>query len=193
MESPDDMQITALLNTLDERNRPEVAARLMPLVYEELRRLARKYFRHERPNHTLQPTALVHEAYLRMVDQTRVEWQGRTQFFAVAAVVMRRILVDYARARRRARRGGGRCRIELDSRVTPADMSEYEVLAIHEAIERLSALDDREAKVVELRFFGGLGMNEVADAIGVSKRTVESDWKHAKAWLRTQFTGETKQ
>jgi RNA polymerase sigma-70 factor, ECF subfamily len=191
MQVPDQMQITDLLVKLDDGNRPTIAAKLMPLVYDELRRLAGRYFRHERHGHTLQPTALVHEAYIRMVDQTRVQWEGRTQFFAVGAVVMRRVLVDYARTRQRKRRGGGRPKLELDSKLSPADMSEYEVLEIHEAIEKLSALDEREAKVVELRFFAGLSVEEVAEAIGVSKRTVEGDWKHAKAWLRAQFAGET--
>jgi RNA polymerase sigma-70 factor, ECF subfamily len=182
--------ITKLLTKLDGDNRAQVAAKLMPLVYDELRGLARRYFRNERPSHTLQPTALVHEAYLRLVDQTRVDWQGRTQFFAVASVVMRRILVDYARAQQRARRGGGHCKLQLGSNISPVEMGECEILAVHDALEKLAALDAREAKVVELRFFGGLKMDEIAEALGVSKRTAEDDWRHAKAWLRSQFAAE---
>ena len=192
MTAEDRTQITDLLAQLDRRNRPEVADQLMPLVYDELRRLARGYFRRERPDHTLQPTALVHEAYLRLVDQTRIEWQGRTQFYAVGAVMMRRVLVDYARGHQRARRGGARRKIELDSSLSPAEMSEFEILALHEAIEKLATLDERQAKVVELRFFGGLSVEEVAEALDVSKRTVEGDWRHAKAWLRAEFTREAK-
>ena len=190
MTAEDRTQITELLARLDQHNRHEVADQLMPLVYDELRRLAQGYFRRERPDHTLQPTALVHEAYLRLVDQTRVEWQGRTQFYAVGAVVMRRVLVDYARRRKRVRRGGGGRKIELDSGLAPADMSEFEILALHEAIEKLATLDERQAKVVEMRFFGGMSVEEVAQALGVSKRTVEGDWRHAKAWLRAEFTRE---
>ncbi len=162
----------------------------MPLVYEDLRRLARKYFRHERPDHTLQPTALVHEAYIRLVDQTRVSWQDRTHFFAVAAKVMRRILVDYARARQRARRGGKRRRIEFDSELSPADLAEFDILAMHEAVEQLAVLDRRQAQIVEMRFFAGMTVDEVAEALGISRRTVEGDWTHAKAWLRTRFARE---
>ncbi len=190
MEVLDQTQITNLLVKLHTRNRSAVAAKLMPLVYEDLRRLARKYFQHERPDHTLQPTALVHEAYIRMVDQTRVGWKDRAHFFAVAAKVMRRVLVDYARARKRARRGGKRQRIELDSRISPAEMSEQDILALHEAIEKLATLDDRQAQVVEMRFFSGMNVEEVAEALGVSTRTVEGDWTHAKAWLKTQFALE---
>lgn len=190
MEAHEPTQITDLLVKLNKRDRPGVAAKLMPLVYEDLRHLAKKYFRDERPDHTLQPTALVHEAYLRMVDQTRVGWKDRTHFFAVAAKVMRRVLVDYARARKRARRGGERQRIELDSRVSPMDMAELDVLALHEAIEKLAELDERQAQIVEMRFFSGMTVEEVAEALGVSKRTIEGDWKHAKAWLRAEFAHE---
>lgn len=190
MPTNEPTQITDLLLALNERRKTAAAARLMPLVYEDLRNLARKYFRDERPDHTLQPTALVHEAYIRMVDQTRVGWKDRTHFFAVAAKVMRRVLVDYARARKRIRRGGERRKIELDSRLSPTDMSELDILALHEAIEKLSTLDEREAQIVEMRFFSGMNVEEVAEALGVSKRTVEGDWRHAKAWLRVQFADE---
>ncbi len=190
MEQPDPAQITNLLLKLTRRNRDAVAAKLMPLVYEDLRRLARKYFRHERPDHTLQPTALVHEAYIRLVDQTRVHWQDRTHFFAVAAKIMRRILVDYARARQRARRGGKRQKIEFDSELLPANLGEFDILAMHEAIEQLATLDTRQAQIVEMRFFAGMTVEEVAEALGISRRTVEGDWTHAKAWLRARFARE---
>lgn len=193
MRTADPSQITNLLNKLEDGDHAEVAARLMPLVYDDLRRMAYKYFRRERSGHTLQPTALVHEAYLRLVDQTQVDWAGRSHFLAVGAQAMRRILVDYARRKKRARRGGGGQRIELESGLCPTDLSEFEVLALHEAIEKLEALDPRQAKVVELRFFGGMSVEEVAQALGVSKRTVEGDWKHAKAWLGAQFAGGPKE
>jgi len=139
----------------------------------------------------LQPTALVHEAYLRLVDQSRIDWQGRTQLLAVAAIAMRRVLVDYARARQRARRGGDCCKLQLADNIAPADGGESEILAVHDALDRLAAFDEREAKVVEMRFFGGLKMEEVAAALGVSKRTVENDWKHARTWLKSQLAGGT--
>lgn len=185
-------KITDLLVKLNGTNQAAVAAELMPLVYDQLRELAGRYFRHERRGHTLQPTALVHEAYLRLLEQTRIDWQGRTQFFAVAAVMMRRVLVDYARAQQRARRGGGRCKMQLDSHNSPVEGAECEVLAVHEALEHLAVLDERGAKVVEMRFFGGLTMEEIAAALGVSKRTVENDWKHAKVWLRSEFAAGSK-
>ena len=185
-------QVTDLLVKLDKPDRTRVAARLMPLVYEDLRHLARKYFRDERPDHTLQPTALVHEAYIRLVDQSRVGWKDRTHFYAVAAKLMRRVLVDHARARKRLRRGGKRQRIELDSGLLPADLLGFDVLALHEAIEHLATLDERQAQVVEMRYFSGMTLEEVAEALGVSKRTVEGDWQHAKAWLRAEFARGTK-
>ena len=176
--------ITHLLQGLGGEQREAIIAQLMPLVYDELRRVAGKYFRDERPDHTLQPTALVHEAYLRLVDQTRVDWQSRAHFFAICAKIMRRILVDHARGRKRARRGGGRRKLTLDSDVLPADLGADEILMLHDALERLAALDERQARVVEMRFFAGLTMEEVAQALNVSKRTAEDDWTHAKAWLR---------
>jgi RNA polymerase sigma factor (TIGR02999 family) len=162
----------------------------MPKVYDELRGLARKFFRRERPDHTLQPTALVHEAYLRLVDQTRIGWQGRTHFCAICARAMRQVLIDHARSRKRLRRGGERQKVLLDSRVAPAEFENVDVFALNEALEKLAALDARQAQVVELRFFGGLNVDEVAHVLGVSKRTVEGDWTHAKAWLRTELGRE---
>ena len=190
MAGPAKHDVTRLLGELQGAERERAAARLMPLVYEELRRLARKYFRHERVGHTLQPTALVHEAYLRIVDQSGIDWQGRTHFYAVCARAMRRILLDYARGRQRARRGGGARKLDLDSDFLPVDLDQTEALALHEALEDLTRLDPRQAQIVELRFFGGLTMEEVAHVAGVSKRTAEDEWTHAKAWLRTRLGGE---
>jgi RNA polymerase sigma factor (TIGR02999 family) len=163
------------------------ADKLLPLVYDEFRALARHYLSQERANHTLQPTALVHEAYMKLVDQTRVDWQGRSHFFAVAAQAMRRILVDHARSRQREKRGGGRARVMLDEAVALSPQKDEDVLALDEALEKLAKLDARQAKVVELRFFGGLDVEEVAEALGVSKRTVEGDWTFARAWLSREL------
>lgn len=167
------------------------AEELFPLVYDELRRLARRYLVRERPGHTLQPTALVHEAYIKLVDQSRVDWQGRTHFFAVGAKVMRNLLIDHARAKGRAKRGGGRHRVTLAEGVTPFSRGELDIdqlLALNESLDRLAALDPRQARVVELRFFGGLTVPEVALVLGVSQRTVEGDWTHARAWLRRELS-----
>jgi RNA polymerase sigma-70 factor (ECF subfamily) len=166
------------------------ADKLLPLVYDEFRALARHYLAQERHNHTLQPTALVHEAYMKLVDQTRVDWQGKSHFFAVAAQAMRRILVDHARAHQRDKRGGGRARVVLDEAVALSPQKDEDVLALDEALERLGALDPRQAKVVELRFFGGLSVDEVAEALGVSKRTVEGDWTFARAWLSRELRND---
>ncbi|MEW6252886.1 MAG: ECF-type sigma factor [Planctomycetota bacterium] len=159
-------------------------AQLVPLVYDELRAIAQKYMREERPDHTLQPTALVHEAYLRLVDQTRVSWEGRSHFLAIAARAMRRVLIDHARARARQRRVGRRKITGIDSEMLPTDFTQDELLEVHDALERLAAMDPRQAQVVEMRFFGGMTVEEIATALGVSKRTIEGDWRHAKAWLR---------
>ncbi len=163
------------------------ADKLLPLVYNEFRALARHYLAQERANHTLQPTALVHEAYMKLVDQTRVNWQGRSHFFAVAAQAMRRILVDHARSHQRDKRGGGRARVVLDEAVALSPQKDEDVLALDEALERLAAIDPRQAKIVELRFFGGLSVEEVSEALGVSKRTVEGDWAFARAWLSREL------
>jgi RNA polymerase sigma factor (TIGR02999 family) len=186
---------TAILATLgDKETRREVSAdELMPLVYDELRRLARGFMARERRDHTLQPTALVNEAYLRLVDQTRVDWRGRTHFRAVGARVMRRILIDHARQHGSAKRGGGQQRVTLgESLLRSADpeLDLTELLNLNEALGRLRELDERQAQVVELRFFGGLTTEEVAEELGVSKRTVEGDWTHGRAWLKRALTQE---
>ncbi len=162
----------------------------MPLVYEELRSMAASFLRGERKNHTLQPTALVHEAFLKLVDQSRVDWKGRTHFFAVSAAAMRRILIDHARSRGRLKRGGGWQRVLLDQEA-PVELEESDWVGLNDALEALSKVDPQEARMVELRFFGGLTVEEVAHILGVSKRKVEADWTHAKAWLRAMLTSGT--
>lgn len=169
----------------------KVAEQLLPLVYEELRSLADNYLRKERKNHTLQPTALVHEAFLRLVDQSRVDWKGRTHFFAVGASAMRRILIDHARSRGRGKRGGGWKRVVLDDLEAPPEFGEVDSVVLDELLEELAGLDPQQARIVELRFFAGLKVKDVAEMLGVSKRKVEADWTHAKAWLRSRLDPET--
>jgi len=160
---------------------------LMPLVYNELRRLAVRYLRRERDNHSLQPTALVNEAYLRLVDQQKVEWQSRAQFYGLAARVMRNILVDHARSRQAAKRGGEQFRVSFEGDQQVSVNPEIKFLAVHEALERLTTFDAQKAQIVELRFFGGLSIEETAEVLGIGHATVERDWKLARAWLRLQL------
>jgi RNA polymerase sigma-70 factor (ECF subfamily) len=174
--------VTLLLNKLAAGDR-EAAAALVPLVYEELRRLAARRLRHERPNHTLQTTALVHEAYVKLAGQRDASWQNRTQFFGVASQVMRRILVDYARGKQRIRRGGKQQKVSLDSVLLVSGDRTDEVLAVHESLSRLEMLDARQARIVELRYFGGLTVEETAEVVGVSAKTVMRELNVAKAWL----------
>jgi RNA polymerase sigma factor (TIGR02999 family) len=161
--------------------------RLLPVVYEELRRIARRQLGGERPDHTLSTTALVHEAYLRMADQTRLEWQDRAHFFAAAAQAMRRILVDYARRHRAEKRGGGRAQVTLDDAMVAAGERADQLVALDEALTRLAALDPRLARVVECRFFAGLTEEETAEALGITDRTVRRDWVKAKGWLLAEL------
>jgi RNA polymerase sigma factor (TIGR02999 family) len=160
--------------------------RLLPLVYDELSGLARRALRSERSDHTLQTRALVHEAYLRLVDAD-ISFQDRAHFLAVAARTMRRVLVDHARARLRDKRGGGAVRIDLDRVDLPAPGAELAILDLHEALERLTALDPRKAAIVELHFFGGLSYDETAEAVGVSAATVDRELRFAKAWLKVEL------
>lgn len=173
---------------------PQALEDLIPLVYDELRQVARQYLRRERPGHTLQPTALVHEAYLKLVDQRRIRWQNRAHFFAVAAQLIRRILVDHARARGASKRGGGLRQLTIEADVAPAERrgqaGELDVLALDGALSRLAELDPRQAHVVELRFFGGLDVEETAEVLGVSSPTVKRDWRTAKAWLYRELQAE---
>ena len=190
MTSPN--EITDLL--IDWSNGDQAALnRLMPLVYDELRRLASHYVRHERPGHTLQTTALVHEAYLKLVDHKNVNWQTRLQFFAAAAQVMRHILVDYARGRRALKRGGDRLRLSLEDGIICVDDNGTDLLSVDEALNSLAAIDLQQSRVVELRVFGGLTIEETAEALRVSPRTVKREWSMAKAWLHRQLKTDRKQ
>jgi RNA polymerase sigma factor (TIGR02999 family) len=156
---------------------------LMPLVYSELRKLAGRYLRRERSNHTLQSTALVHEAYLRLVDQKQVRWQNRAHFFAVAAQMIRRILVDHARATQAEKRGGGVCKLALDEALAVPEARDLNLVALDDALTGLAAIDLQQSKIVELRFFAGLSIEDTAEVLGISPATVKRDWTMAKAWL----------
>lgn len=171
------------------RGNPAALDRLVPLIYEELRSMAARYLRREDPGHTLQPTALVHEAYLKLVDQKRVRWKNRAQFYGVAAQAMRRILLDHARSRNAAKRGGGRTRVAVSDTPGGAQPREVDLIALDQALTRLSALDEDQAKIVELRYFGGLTVDETAEVVGVSTATVERDWRSARAWLHRELAG----
>jgi RNA polymerase sigma factor (TIGR02999 family) len=166
---------------------PEALERLIALVYGELRRQAARSLRRERGNHTLQPTALVHEAYLRLAGQRDVEWQNRAHFFAIAAQIMRRILVDHARSRGRGKRGGGRAPVLLEDALAIAEARDLDLVALDDALSALAQLDERQSRVVEMRFFAGLEVEEVAEALGVSPTTVKRDWSLARAWLRREM------
>jgi RNA polymerase sigma factor (TIGR02999 family) len=163
--------------------------RLVPVVYEELRRQASRYLRRERPGQTLQTTDLIHEAYIRLIDQKNARWQNRAQFFGIAAQLMRRILVDHARARHRAKRGGGDIRVSLNEGMAIAKSRDVNLIVLDEALNRLAEIDLERSKVVELRFFAGLSVEETAEALGVSPRTVKRSWRFAKAWLRREISG----
>jgi RNA polymerase sigma factor (TIGR02999 family) len=169
---------------------PDALENLVPLVYQELRRMAARYMRREAAGHALQPTALVHEAYMRLIDQRQVKWRNRAHFFGVAAAMMRRILVDQARRRRAEKRGDGWERVTLVGDEAAADgPEEVDVLALHESLERLAAFDPQQERIVELRYFGGLTIEEAAEVVGVSKATVVREWTFAKAWLRAELSG----
>lgn len=163
--------------------------RLMPLVYQELRRLAHRYMRRERGNHTLQTSALVNEAYLRLIDQTSVRWQNRSQFFAIASQMMRRILVDYARTRGYAKRGGDAIRVSFDEGTVAAQEQAADLLALNEALNRLAEIDERQSHIVEMRFFGGLSVEETAEALNLSPATIKREWSTAKAFLYKTMVG----
>ena len=162
---------------------------LMPLVYEELRRQASRFLRKERADHTLQTTALIHEAYIKLIDQKSIEWQNRAHFFAIASVAMRRILVDHARERHRLKRGGAAENLPLDEALQiSSDEKSVDLIALDEALNRLAKFDERQARVVELRYFSGLSNDETAEVLGVSNATVRLDWNLAKAWLKQEIT-----
>jgi RNA polymerase sigma factor (TIGR02999 family) len=188
MTEPSPPDITQMLIDWSNGDR-EALDRLIPAVYAELRRQAARHLRRERAGHTLQTTDLIHEAYLRLVDQKNVRWQNRAHFFAVAAQSMRRILVDHARRRHRAKRGGSGIVLPLDEGLLVAEKSEVDLLALDEALTRLAAIDVRQSRIVELRFFSGLSIEETAAVIGVSQTTVKDDLNMAKAWLRREIGG----
>lgn len=179
--------VTAILEGAS-RGDPSSAEQLLPLVYAELRRLAARRLAHERPGQTLQPTALVHEAYLRLVDQRQVQWQNRAHFLAVAAQAMRRILVDHARARSAAKRGNAEVHMQIEDAHITVDGPSLDIVALDNALTRLAARDARQVQVVELRFFGGLSVEEAAEVLGVSAATVKREWSFAKAWLRRELS-----
>jgi RNA polymerase sigma-70 factor (ECF subfamily) len=181
-------EVTSLLNKLAEGHQ-EAAAKLVPLIYDELRRIAASRLRHERPHHTLQTTALVHEAYMKLVVERNAKWQNRAQFFGVASQVMRRILVDYARTQQRIRRGGKQQRVSLDDVLLVSPDRTAELLAVDESLSKLEQLDPRQGRIVELRYFGGLTIEEIAEVVGVATKTVTRELNVAKAWLY----GELKQ
>ncbi len=189
MTEPSPPDITQMLIDWSNGDR-EALDRLIPAVYTELRRQAARHLRRERAGHTLQTTDLIHEAYLRLIDQKNVRWQNRAHFFAVAAESMRRILVDHARRRHRAKRGGSGIVLPLDEGLLmAAEKSEVDLLALDEALTRLAAIDVRQSQIVELRFFSGLSIEETAAVLGVSLTTVKDDLNMAKAWLRREIGG----
>jgi RNA polymerase sigma-70 factor, ECF subfamily len=175
-------EVTLLLSALT-RGEDSAASKLIPLVYDELRRLASSYMRRERVDHTLQSTALVHEAYLKLVEQRSVNWQSRAHFFGVAAQLMRRILIDHARGHSRQKRGGEQHKVSLDEVFVFSEQQADELLAVDDCLNRLAKIDPRQARIVEMRFFGGLSVDESAEALGISPKTVKRDWSVAKAWL----------
>jgi len=188
-ESPG--EITRLLAEIKSGNR-DAESRLIPLVYNELRRLASHYMRRENPGHTLQATALVHEAYLRLTQQKEVNWQNRAHFYGVAASLMRRILIDHARERLAKKRGGSREKVSLDAAIVVSPYPSAQLLAVEEALQRLAVRDPRQGRIVELRFYGGLTEEEAAEVLAVSVRTVKRDWKVAKAWLYQEISGQSR-
>jgi RNA polymerase sigma-70 factor (ECF subfamily) len=180
--------VTVLLTELAGGNQ-EAGAKLIPLVYNELKKMASRYMRRENPDHVLQTTALVHEAYLKLVEQRSVDWQGRGHFFGIAAQLMRRILIDDARKRIRVKRGGGQAALVLDEALAFSPDRSYELVELDDALQRLAEIDSRQAKIVELRFFGGLNVEETAEILGISPKTVKRDWSVAKAWLHGELRG----
>ena len=185
-----DHETTRLLIRASEGDRASLD-QLLPLVYGELKAIATNKMRNERANHTLQPTALVNEAFLRLVDQSRVQWKGRAHFCAVAAEMMRRILIDHARRRHAEKRGAGFHRVSWNEALAQEDGDRaIDVLVLDDLLEQLAALNERHARVVELRFFGGLGIKETAEVLGVSPATVKNDWRAARAWLMSRLGPE---
>ena len=190
MPPTDREQATQIAAQLDAGAPAEAAAALAPLVYEDLRRIAHGYLAKEGREHTLQPTALVNEAYLRLIDQSRVDWRGRTHFLAVGAQMLRRVLIDAARARNADKRGGGMARVTLHDAESISNGSRADTEAIEKALKSLATVDERAAKVVEMRFFAGMTEPDIAEVLGVTERTVRNDWRAARAWLRRELAGD---
>ena len=187
---PSGEEITQLLRAWNEGD-DQALARLTPLVYRELHSLAHRYMRQERSRHTLQTTALINEAYVRLIDSKSVRWQNRAQFFGIAATLMRRVLVDFARSRGRAKRGGENpAPVSLEEAASVSRNRAREILALDEALQAMAAVDPRKSRIVELRFFGGLSVEETAEVLGVSSRTVLREWDLAKAWLTRELSVE---
>ena len=185
---PQSEEITAMLHDWSDGNEEALEA-LLPLVYNELHRQAARFLRRERAGHTLQATALIHETYLKLIDQRKVNWQNRAHFFGIAAQSMRRILVDYAKARHREKRGGAGENLPLEAAtLAVSGEKSIDLEALDEALTRLAELDERQARVVELRYFSGLSLEETAEVLHISLATVKSDWKWAKAWLYKEIT-----
>jgi len=185
----DDGDITSMLAAASGGD-PQAAAQLVNLVYDELRRRAEALMKRESPGHTVQATMLVHDAYLKLIRQDRASWNDRNHFFAVAAQTMRRLLVDHARGRRRDKRGGDQVKVSLEDGLGLSASTDADVLAVDQALTRLEELDPQQARIVELRFFGGLTVDEVAQQLGMSKRTVEAEWTMVAAWLRRELHSE---
>jgi RNA polymerase sigma factor (TIGR02999 family) len=192
MAAPPDPQVTQLLLAWGQGEQAALDE-MLPLVYEELRRLAHRYMAGERPDHTLQTTALVNEAYLRLIDVRQVRWENRAHFFAISAQLMRRILVEFARKRGSEKRGGGVQKVSFDEALIGPQEQGQDLVALDDALKAMAAVDPRQSKVVELRFFGGLSVEETAEALQVSPQTVLRDWKLAKAWLRLEMRNSRKQ
>ena len=188
MKTQTQADVTRLLINWTNGDKKSLEA-LMPLVYGELHRLAKRYLRRERSDHTLQSTALVHEAYLRMVDQKGMQWQNRAHFFAVAAQMIRRILVDHARTHNAEKRGGGALKLELDEAIGVPQRRDLNLVALDDAMNTLAEMDPQQGRIVELRFFGGLSIEETAEVLGISPATVKRDWAVAKAWLYRDLSG----
>jgi RNA polymerase sigma factor (TIGR02999 family) len=186
-ESGSKPSVTQLLLEM-QQGRSGAADELLGLVYNELRRIAGGYMRRERPNHTLQATALVHEVYMQLVDQTRVDWKNRAHFFGVAAQLMRRILVEHARGHNAQKRGGAVSKISLEEVVNHLPQKELTLVALDDALQELERLDPRQSRIVELRFFGGLTTEETSEVMGISTATIEREWRSARAWLHSQLT-----
>ena len=189
MDRMEPSDVTTLLLAWNSGDQ-EAWDRLMPLVYNEVRRLARRYMRSENPGHTLQATALVNDLYVQLIDQNRVNWQNRAHFFGTAAQIIRRILVDHARARYRLKRGGGAFKVEWDEAVRTSQPIQMDLIALDDALNRLAVMDPQQSRIIELRFFGSLSIEETAEALNISTATVKREWAFARAWLYREMTSQ---